>query len=494
MEGKLDTEVFHKPGFLEARVQKSAKPLVYRDVLTVMERYIYDAEHFINFAPYASKAHSVLSDDTVRRTIRRKMGTKVDNLIQKNLGVLIQGGLERRAAMLVDNRINTWIRDIAAITISDPKQFARQALGFAVAVPKVGVSNMLWAIGDITSGSAFRDGRIKRLTNTPYMITRHAGSYDLFQRLSKIQADADILNAGIGKNVFSQVKGTVAKARANETLWALLRMAPRYGDRTASLLAGWAAMHKAEVEIPGMPESFYTDKAIEVIEATQQSMDVGRLPVEYSLQGGANPLLLLFGRFNAQYVENYAQTMGAMVDAIKNRKEWKGKSRVEMKDVVNTVLTYHVFVPMLEAWFASALSMDPDDWWDKFTVYAPLGPGSNILFIGDLLKAVSSWWVKQNNPDANIPSYMTDTSVDNIIESTMGEIKNSIIKLGDEPDFYDILESAAAVAEPAFRLPIKTPTIAVDAVNDYVSGEYGLMDTLRRVLGWSEKVVEANQE
>jgi hypothetical protein len=457
-----------------------------------MQRYIHDAEHFIAFARYAQKASSVFQDASVASEIQRVFGKGAYGVITRTLNDITSGGAERQAAVLVDNTLNRWMRDMAVITLAPLKSLPRQLLGFAVATQKIGLPSMIEGI--VTLPEAIRSGDLDVLRYTDYMITRHAGASDFFAQLSRASADAETAKMVSGTKWSSKVRAGLEKARSTEALYAVLRFSQRYGDRGASLIVGWAA-YKKQLKTPSgrhNPEAAL-DYAIDVVDSTQQTMDMSALPPEFNRASGLSPLLTLFGRFNAQYVENYAHTMSKLMDTVKKG----GKGRVSYEDIFNTVLTYHVIVPFFEAWLASALSGDFEDFKDEWGVYALAGPGGNLLLIGDAIRAASAYAIKAMNPEAVIDKHLFSVDSGTIVESTLKRSVAAAKTLSKAPDFdsaFEPIKAAADIATPILRVPVSSPADMLKAVDAYLTqGEYTEGEVIRRVMGYSDSAVRGSE-
>lgn len=498
MDGKID-HVFDAPDFTRSR-SKSELKLQVTDVFRTMEQYIYDAEHFIAFADYAKKADRVFNDVSVREAIKRKFGNDVYGVILRTVKDIISGGAERQSAIMVDKSLNRYVKDMAAVTLSPLRQLPRQIFGFAVATQKVGPIQMIKGLA--TLPYAIASGKIKMLTEHDYMKTRFAGAFDFYSNLAQASAEADIMGAVGGASWLSKADAALKKARANDLLWRGMRFSSRYGDRGASLIAGWASLNQSlnDPYLKMHPE-VAIQKAIDVIDSTQQSMDTSALPIEFSQTGGLSPLLLLFGRFNAQYVENYAAVMSEFGRTIKREKfgtfgalkKNSGRSRVDYADVVNTVLTYHVIVPFFEAWIGSALSGDMDDFDDEWKLYSAIGPAGNLIFIGDAIKAAVAHLILLADEDAEFAQHLLQVSGGTIVDSVFKTVQKAIKTLSYAPDFTGPMEPVKAVADVATvatRLPLNVPANAAKAIEDVNSGERTVAEGLKLIAGFSEAAID----
>jgi len=471
------------------------------DIFEAMSFYMQDMVHFVAFADQAVKYREVFGNQRVRKILSERLPKGFLAVIDDHIKMLVSGSVDRSS----DRRAMGWafklLGNYARNQISTPKNFLRQITGVAAAMDLDGASpaKLAEAIWDLPR--AIKSGELKQLTDTSYMQERLAGLYEM----AVLYVQEMTRTGDWQKRPFNNPWWT------NKQIHDFFTSAPRYGDRMASIAVGWMIYRDrmsrtltprdvqkiAEIRAnqPKLSDEeahavYAVQEGIDAIDATQQSMDSGKLPIVASRSDLPSRLLTLFQRATMQYFDRYM-----------NAHRMYAAKRISTKQFIRSMLVYHVYIPILE------VAVTAGDWEPWETALAMIaGPFSYHVIIGQAVRAMIAGLIEGiSDNEADLPFYLKDVSNTHLI----GSMTRDVIRFGKEiakaldetinngPDFETMWSAAKAGAKVAeIKMPYPTGYLAraAEGVYDvFMQGPEEMMNSIKKIAGWPESRTKSEE-
>jgi len=236
---------------------------------------------------------------------------------------------------------------------------------------------------------------------------------------------------------------------------------------------------------------YAVQEAVNAIDATQQSMDSGKLPIAASRSDFLSRLLTTFQRTTMQYFDRYMNV----------HRMYRAK-RISTKQFIRSMLVYHVYIPILDTLVTAG------DWEPWETGLAMLsGPFAYHVIIGQAVRAMIAGLIEGiSDNEADLPFYLKDVSNTHLV----GSMTRDVIRFGKEiaktleetyangPDFetmWGAAKAGAKVAEIGTPYPTGYITRAAEGAYELFSqGPEEMMNSIKKIAGWPESRTKSEED
>ena len=445
-----------KNGSLKAR-QGSTLPLLFNDADTEFMRHTTEMNHYIAFAQVAKDFNNVFKNPAIKAIIIQKHGQDFYKNLDKVIERILTGGSQQADITSLFSKLRSNV-SVATIGLNIPS-FLKQLTSFPAFMNSMPSKAYLKYQAEF-----FKDPmkHLKTILATDYAKNRMSSSYDR-DVAEQIRRARGLLSGGM--------------TSLSERFMFLTRM----GDIGAIAMGGWPLYQYTydQAIAAGKTEAQATKEAnlafSKASDRTQQSSNILQLG---NFQG--DRFFKLFTMFMTTPIQ-YQRTMA--VSVIKAFQA-ANKNPNKKSDAIKSVVIFHVLLPQIfAAMSAGFVGFWSDDEEKREEFYNGqlraliLGNFNSYFIVGDILEGIINTVAGVDHPfQGDIESPVFKKMM------TFGQDIQRLIQKGDMEAITKMIISAGELA----GLPVKPVLRQASNVVDVVEGETGPVESVFKLLGFSD--------
>ena len=428
---------------LKTRVDSTSK-LVDLNDLDTLQRYLYEASHYVAFAKKIRNLDAVfVANKDVRASIGNTMGLSFLKHIDDKLAKFANNGNEMGGA--VQKILNVVRRNFAIAVLGLKVQIGlKQTVSIFAMFEKIPVADILPGIQDFLSNPK---AAMDILKQDPFIASRGQ------KGLNSVEVEDALTSRKF--DIF----------REKPTLRNLLLLPLRTGDIMPVYMGGWV-MYKSLLKKGVSPEEALLRTSAHAEQTQQSTLITNTTPAQ------DHPIGRLFVMFSSSPTALAKMEVIAFIKLLQKREGSR-------KELARAILIYHFLIPMLFQFVADLFRPTREQYRAMI-----LGPFNGIAILGDVLESAVGAAI-------GTKSYRYNVFAFDLLDDLMGLASD----LGQEDlDFGDWVVDTVELAGTLAGLPIETGFNITEGLKGIPDKNVPISESAARLFGWPPSVIEAAKD